>query len=251
MPGKETQPVPPRSQEGKAVGVPPENPRAQERVAEVVRNGGRKLAEQIVEEQQHQRGVRHEGQSEAGGIRLRAHDRRVMILNMIRIEAIQLQRLAADALRQLNVLDTVQVMEVRELTDGMWMVGFEDRSPQTRFPGFEIGIQQDWSPKHASAELRVELRDKLWICPLCQRRALIRRIVDREVFRIECELCGRFEIDAELLDELRRALEDGTPSILERLARLSMHVKQGAGMPHLSTANWVALTAGLPYNRTP
>jgi hypothetical protein len=167
-----------------------------------------------------------------------------MILNMIRIEAIQLQRLAADALRQLNVLDTVRVMEVRELTDGMWMVGFEDRSPHTRFPGFEIGIQQDWSPAHASGELRVELRNKLWICPLCQRRALIRRIVDREVFRIECEQCGRFEIEAALLDHLRRVLEDDTPAVPERLARLSKYVRQATGMPLFSTGNWQNLDAG-------
>jgi hypothetical protein len=47
---------------------------------------------------------------------------------MIRIEAIQLQRLAAEMLRQLNVVDTVQVTNVRELSDGMWMVGFVDRA---------------------------------------------------------------------------------------------------------------------------
>ena len=130
-----------------------------------------------------------------------------MILNMIRIEAIQLQRLAAETLRQLNVVDTVQVMEVRELTDGTWMVGFNDRAPYTRFPGFEIGIQQEWTPEHATRELRFELRTKLWICPLCQRRAQVRRIVDREAFRIECDHCGRFEMDAARLEQLRRSLE--------------------------------------------
>jgi hypothetical protein len=167
-----------------------------------------------------------------------------MILNMIRIEAIQLRRLAADALRQLNVLDTAQVMEVRELTDGMWMVGFEDRSPHTRFPGFEIGIQQDWSPAHASAELRVELRNKLWICPLCQRRSLIRRVVDREVFRIECEQCGRFEIEGALLDHLRRVLEDGPPAVQERLVHLSRSIGKATGMPLLSVGNWLDLDPG-------
>jgi hypothetical protein len=126
---------------------------------------------------------------------------------MIRIEALQLQRLAAETLRHLNVVDTVQVMDVRELTDGMWMVAFEDRAPYTRFPGFEIGIQQDWSPEHAAQELRFELRNKLWICPLCQRRAQMRRIVDLEMFRIECEHCGRFEMDAERLEQLRRSLD--------------------------------------------
>jgi hypothetical protein len=126
---------------------------------------------------------------------------------MIRIEAIQLQRLAAETLRQLHVVDTVAVTNVRELTDGMWMVGFEDRAPYTRFPGFEIGIQQDWSPEQAAQELRFELRNKLWICPLCQRRAEMRRIVDREVFRIECGHCGRFEMEAARLEQLRRSLE--------------------------------------------
>jgi hypothetical protein len=130
-----------------------------------------------------------------------------MILNMIRIEAIQLQRLAAETLRQLDVTDTVQVREVRELTDGMWMVGFEDRAPYTRFPGFEIGIQQDWTPERATRALRLELRNKLWICPLCQRRAQMRRIVDHEMFRIECAHCGRFEIDAARLEQLRQSLE--------------------------------------------
>jgi hypothetical protein len=32
------------------------------------------------------------------------------------------------------MVDTVQVMDVRELSDGMWMVGFEDRAPYRGFP---------------------------------------------------------------------------------------------------------------------
>jgi hypothetical protein len=87
----------------------------------------------------------------------------------------------------------------------------------------------------------VELRNKLWICPLCQRRALIRRIVDRELFRIECEQCGRFEIDAALLDHLRRVLEDDDKFVAERLPRLAEHVRQADAMPHLSTENWLTL----------
>src|SRR5947207_14410332 len=118
---------------------------------------------------------------------------------MIRIEGLQLQRLAAETLRQLKVADTVSVTNARELTDGMWMVGFQDRAPYTRFPGFEIAIQQDWTPERATRALRMELRDKLWICPLCQRRAQMRRIVDHEIFRIECDHCGRFEMDVERL----------------------------------------------------
>ena len=130
-----------------------------------------------------------------------------MILNMIRIEAMQLQRLAVETLRQLNVADTVQTAEVRELTDGMWLVRFDDRLPSTRFPVFEIHIQQDWSPEEAVQELRFELRKKLWICPLCQRRAEIRRLVDHEAFRVECGHCGRFEIDAARLEQLRRSAD--------------------------------------------
>jgi len=65
---------------------------------------------------------------------------------VIRLEALQLRRLAVDVLRQLDVADTVEVLDVRELTDGTWMAGFADHSPDTRFPGFEIGIQQDSGP---------------------------------------------------------------------------------------------------------
>jgi hypothetical protein len=160
---------------------------------------------------------------------------------VIRIEALQLRRLAADVLRQLDVTDTVEVFEVRELTDGTWMVGFGDRSPDTRFPGFEIGIEQDWSPERAVRELRLELRQKLWICPLCQRRSQIRRIIDREVFRVECDRCGRFEIENALLDRFRLAYEDEDKSLVEQLPRLSHFVGRAGGMPFLSADNWRAL----------
>jgi hypothetical protein len=159
-------------------------------------------------------------------------------VTMIRIAAIQLQRLAVETLRQLDVADTVHVLEVRELADGMWMVGFEDRAPYTRFPGFEIGIQQDWSPEQATRELRLELRNKLWICPLCQRRALIRRIVDREVFRVECEHCGRFEIESSFLDYLRTSYEAYDQTVMPELSRLAAYVGRTSGMPLLSVESW-------------
>jgi hypothetical protein len=159
---------------------------------------------------------------------------------VIRLEAVQLRRIAADALRQLHVADSADVRDVRELTDGTWMVGFEDRFPDTRFPGFEIGIQQEWSPEEALRELRRELRRKLWICPLCQHRSLIRRIVDREVFRIECDECGRFEIAHTLLEDLRGAYEANEPGVVGRLPRLSNFVRRSAAVPFLSTDNWVA-----------
>jgi hypothetical protein len=160
---------------------------------------------------------------------------------VIRIEALQLRRLAADVLRQLDVANTVEVMDVRELTDGAWMVGFEDHLPDTRFPGFEIGIQQDWSPEQAVRELRLELREKIWICPLCQRRSRIRRVIDREVFRVECDRCGRFEIERELLEHIRRAYEADEPGVADQLRRLSELVSRSDRMPLLSAGTWRTL----------
>jgi len=157
---------------------------------------------------------------------------------VIRLEAVQLRRLAGDVLRQLQVDDTAEVSSVNELTDGTWMVDFEDRSPETRFPGFSIDIQQDWSPEQAVRELRIELRNKLWICPLCQRRSQIRRIIDREVFRVTCDRCGRFEIEHDLLAHFRVAYEDNDKNLVEELSRLAECVSRAGGMPFLSADNW-------------
>jgi hypothetical protein len=165
---------------------------------------------------------------------------------VIRLEALQLRRLAADVLRQLAVDDTAHVVEVSELTDGTWMVDFEDRSPDTRFPGFSIDIQQDWSPEHAIRELRLELRHKLWICPLCQRRSQIRRIIDREVFRVECHRCGRFELDNALLHHFRVAYEDRDLGVEEALQRLSELASGAGGLPCLSMDNWRTLAKAEP-----
>ena len=123
---------------------------------------------------------------------------------MITLEALQLRRLAADVLSELHVDESAGVVDVQELTDGTWMVSFEDRSSETRFPTFDIAIPQDWPRDQAAQELRAALRDKLWICPHCQRRAQIRRIIDRDVFRVECDRCGRFEIEGDRLAEFRR-----------------------------------------------
>jgi hypothetical protein len=122
---------------------------------------------------------------------------------MIALDAVQLRAIAADVLRSLNVEDTVSVADVHDLSDGAWSVGFDDRWPDTRFPTFAIEIQQEWSREDVTRELRTVLRDKLWICPRCQRRAVIRRLIDQNVFRIECHRCGRFEIDGDVLDSLR------------------------------------------------
>src|SRR5262245_42906860 len=122
---------------------------------------------------------------------------------MISLDAIQLRTIAADVLRALQVEDTVGVLDVHDLSDGAWSVNFEDRWPDTRFPTFEIEIQQDWSREAAASELRTLLREKLWICPRCQRRAWMRRLVDTNVFRVECQECGRYEIDSEELKAAR------------------------------------------------
>jgi hypothetical protein len=139
---------------------------------------------------------------------------------MIALEAVQLRALAADVLRQLQVDDFATVIDVHDLSDGAWSVGFEDRWPDTRFPTFEIEIQQDWSRDEAARELRMRLREKLWICPLCQHRAQIRRLVDMDVFRIMCDRCGRLEIESEVLDQIRSAYERGDEEVLNALSRV-------------------------------
>jgi hypothetical protein len=131
---------------------------------------------------------------------------------MIALEAVQLRRLADDLLQQLQVNDSVRVMDVYDLSDGTWSLDFEDRWPDTRFPTFALEVQQAWSREQASRELRLALRDKLWICPRCQRRARIRRVVDMDVFRIDCDRCGRFEIERAELERRRLAYEDGDPN---------------------------------------
>jgi hypothetical protein len=128
---------------------------------------------------------------------------------MITLDAVQLRALATDVLRSLHAEDSVGVADVHDLSDGTWSISFEDRWPDTRFPTFAIDVQQDWSREDVTRELRTVLRDKLWICPRCQRRAVIRRLVDQNVFRIECHRCGRFEIDGDVLDSLRSDHERG------------------------------------------
>jgi len=165
---------------------------------------------------------------------------------VIKFEALQLRRLAGDVLRQLDVTNTVQVLEARELSDGTWLVTFEDRHPDTRFPGFEIDIQQEWSPEEAVRAMRLALRGKLWICPLCQRRAQIRRIIDREIFRVDCDRCGRFEIEHDLLEYVREGYEAGDAAVVEQLSRLSKWVGAQDSMPLISADNWRELAAAAP-----
>ena len=160
---------------------------------------------------------------------------------MIALDAVQLRTISTDVLRLLHVDDSVGVIDVHDLSDGAWSVNFEDRWPDTRFPSFAIEIEQDWSRESAARELRVLLREKLWICPLCQRRASIRRLVDMNVFRIECQQCGRFEIDGEVLDLFRSAYEDGDDRILTALPRLSDVTRRAASPPSLGVDTWQGL----------
>jgi hypothetical protein len=160
---------------------------------------------------------------------------------MIALDAIQLRTIAADILRSLQVDDVVAVLDVHDLSDGAWSVTIEDRWPDTRFPTFEIEIQQDWSREGVARALRTVLREKLWICPLCQRRSVIRRLVDMHVFRVECHACGRFEIDGEVMDLFRAAYEDGDDGIVAALPRLSDVTRRAASPPSLSADTWQGL----------
>jgi hypothetical protein len=160
---------------------------------------------------------------------------------VISLDAIQLRAIAADLLRTLQVDDSVAVLDIHDLSDGAWSVNFEDRWPDTRFPTFAIEIQQDWSREGAARELRMVLREKLWICPLCQRRAVIRRVIDMNVFRIDCHRCGRFEIDSEVLDLFRSAYEAGDERIVEMLPRLSDVIRGAGSPPSLTVDTWQGL----------
>jgi hypothetical protein len=160
---------------------------------------------------------------------------------MIALDAIQLRALAADVLRVLHVDDAVAVVDVHDLSDGAWAVTFEDRWPDTRFPSFAIEVEHDWSREGAARELRTVLRDKLWICPLCQERAVIRRLVDVDQFRVECHACGRFEIDSDVLDLFRSAYEDGEGSVMQALRRLSNAIRGAALPPSLTADTWQGL----------
>jgi hypothetical protein len=122
---------------------------------------------------------------------------------VIALDAIQLRAIVTNVLRSLQVDDFVSVIDVRDLSDGAWSIEFEDRWPDTRFPTFVIEIEQDWSREVAARELRMVLREKLWICPRCQRRAWMRRLMDTNVVRVECQECGRYEIDSEGLKGVR------------------------------------------------
>jgi hypothetical protein len=160
---------------------------------------------------------------------------------MISLDTIQLRTIAADVLKTLQVDDSVAVLDVHDLSDGAWSVNFEDRWPDTRFPTFSIEIPQAWSRDGAARELRMLLREKLWICPLCQRRAVIRRLIDMNVFRIDCHRCGRFEIDGEVLELFRSAYEAGDERIVETLPRLSDIIRGAASPPSLTVDAWQGL----------
>ena len=85
------------------------------------------------------------------------------------------------------------------------------------------------------------MREKLWICPLCQQRARIRRVVDMDVFRIDCDRCGRFEIEHAVLDRFRLAYEEGDEKLVSVLPRLSGYIRSAGGMLSLGVDTWTAI----------
>src|SRR5262245_10956435 len=160
---------------------------------------------------------------------------------MIALDAIQLRTIAVDVLKLLKVDDSVGVLDIHDLSDGAWSVNFEDCWPETRFPTFAIEIQQDWSREGAARELRTVLREKLWVCPLCQGRAVIRRLVDTSSFRIGCPRCGLFEVDNEVLELFRSAYEAGEERIVKALPRLSDVIRGATASPSLTVETWQGL----------
>jgi hypothetical protein len=160
---------------------------------------------------------------------------------VIAFDVVQLRALASDVLRALEAAESVFVIDVHDLSDGAWLIAFEDRWPDTRFPAFEIEVQEDWSREGVAHELRTVLREKLWICPLCQRRAGIRRVVDTNVFRVECRQCGRFEIEEDVLELFRSGYERGDERLVRALPRLSEATRHARSPLSLGAETWQGL----------
>ena len=60
---------------------------------------------------------------------------------------------------------------------------------------------------------------------------------------MECDRCGRFEIEHELLDHFRVAYEGNDRSLVDQLPRLAEFVGRAGGMPLLSADNWRTLAS--------
>ena len=59
-----------------------------------------------------------------------------------------------------------------------------------------------------------------------------------EVFRVECDGCGRFEIDQQLLEDFRLAYEMTDTGFVELFPKLAESVRRAGGVPHLSSDRW-------------
>ena len=84
--GEEAEAVPPRTQKGEPVHVPPERPRAEKWIPKVVWHRSGELSKQVAEKQQDEPHIPEEGNTKApgrGGACSGAHDRGVMILNVL------------------------------------------------------------------------------------------------------------------------------------------------------------------------
>jgi hypothetical protein len=58
---------------------------------------------------------------------------------------------------------------------------------------------------------------------------------------VECDRCGRFEIENGLLDHFRVAYEGNDVGVVDELPRLSEFVGRSGGMPSLTADNWRTL----------
>ena len=131
------------------------------------------------------------------------------------------------------------------MTDGTWMVDFEDRAPDTRFPGFSSTFSRIGPPNRRSASFGSNCGTGSGSARSVNAASQIRRITDRDVFRVECDRCGRFEIESGLLDHFRVAYEGNDRSLVDELPRLAEFVGRAKGMPFLTADNWRTLNPGL------
>jgi hypothetical protein len=65
-----------------------------------------------------------------------------------------------------------------------------------------------------------------------------------DTVRVECQRCGRFEIESVVLDLFRSAYEDGDERIVRALPRLSDVIRSAESPPSLTVDTWQGLAGG-------
>ena len=65
--------------------------------------------------------------------------------------------------------------------------------------------------------------------------------MDMDVFRVDCDRCGRFEIEHAVLDQFRLAYEAADEELVSVLPRLSGYIRSAGGMPSLGVDTWQAI----------